>query len=102
MPLLKTWAFVLAIVVLASVPARAAHPAADRAQSFYGSLLDTMKQGPQLGMQGRYHALEPAVDASFAIPAMIEFIVGAGRDGMKEGDKTRRIAAVPRVRVPKC
>ena len=99
MPLLKTWAFALVVVVLASVPARAADPAADRIQSFYTSLLDTMKRGPQLGMQGRYHALEPAVDAAFDIPAMIQFIVGPGWSGTNDGDKNNLIAAFRRMTI---
>lgn len=89
-------AFVLVVV---TVPARAADPAADRIQTFYSSLLDTMKRGPQLGMQGRFQALEPAVDAAFDIPAMIQFIVGPSWSGLKEGDKTNLIAAFRRMTV---
>src|ERR1700720_2748035 len=99
MSLLKTWAFALAVAFLASVPARAADPAADRIQSFYGSLLDTMKHGPQLGMQGRYHTLEPAVDATFDIPAMIQFIVGPGWSSMNDGDKSSLVAAFRRMTI---
>ena len=76
MTVLKTVALAFAVAFSATVPARAADPAADRIQVFYNALLDTMKKGPQLGMQGRFQALEPAVDASFDIPAMIQFIVG--------------------------
>jgi phospholipid transport system substrate-binding protein len=99
MPLLKTWAFALVVVALASVPARAADPAADRIQSFYNSLLDTMKRGPQLGMQGRYHALEPAVDATFDFPAMIQFIVGPGWSSMNDSDKSNLVAAFRRMTI---
>jgi phospholipid transport system substrate-binding protein len=99
MSLLKTWAFALAVAILASVPARAADPAADRIQSFYSSLLDTMKRGPQLGMQGRYHALEPAVDATFDIPAMIQFIVGPGWSSMNDSDKSSLVAAFRRMTI---
>ncbi|HLY06420.1 MAG TPA: ABC transporter substrate-binding protein [Rhizomicrobium sp.] len=87
------------LLVVASVPAYAADPAADRVQTFYNSLLETMKKGPQLGMQGRFQALEPAVDAAFDIPAMIQFIVGPGWSGMKEPDKTSLIAAFRRMTV---
>jgi phospholipid transport system substrate-binding protein len=91
-------ALVFALVV-SCVPARAADPAADRIQTFYNSLLDTMKKGPQLGMQGRFQALQPAVDATFDIPAMIQFIVGPSWSGMKDGDKTNLIAAFRRMTV---
>ena len=97
-----TWwrhaALAFALVVM-SVPARAADPAAERIQTFYNSLTDTMKKGPQLGMQGRFQSLEPAVDATFDIPAMIQFIVGSAWSGMKEGDKTALTAAFRRMTV---
>lgn len=99
MPLLKTWALALALAILAFVPARAADPGADRIQSFYGTLVDTMKRGPQLGMQGRYRALEPAVDAAFDIPAMIQFIVGPGWTGMKDSDRNSLTAAFRRMTI---
>jgi len=97
-----TWwrhaALAFALVVM-SVPARAADPAAERIQTFYNSLTDTMKKGPQLGMQGRFQSLEPAVDATFDISAMIQFIVGYAWSGMKEGDKTALTAAFRRMTV---
>jgi phospholipid transport system substrate-binding protein len=99
MGVFKTVAFALAVALLASVPARAADPAAERVQSFYSALLDTMKKGPQIGMQGRYHALEPAVDAAFDIPAMIQFIVGPSWSSLKDGDKNNLISAFRRMSI---
>ena len=99
MTMLKTIAFALAIALLAAVPARAADPAADRIQAFYNTLMDTMKKGPQLGMQGRFQALGPAVDATFDIPAMIQFIVGPGWSGMKDSEKSNLIAAFRRMTI---
>lgn len=87
------------MLIVSCVPAQAADPAADRIQTFYNTLLDTMKKGPQLGMQGRFQALEPAVDSTFDIPAMIQFIVGASWTGMKDSDKTALIAAFRRMTV---
>jgi len=99
MTVLKAVAVAFAVALFASLPARAADPGVERVQSFYSSLLDTMKKGPQLGMQGRFQALEPAVDATFDIPAMIQFIVGPGWSGMKDSDKTTLIAAFRRMTV---
>ena len=99
MTVLKTVALAFAVAFSATVPARAADPAADRIQVFYNALLDTMKKGPQLGMQGRFQALEPAVDASFDIPAMIQFIVGPSWSGMRDSDKTGLVAAFRRMTV---
>lgn len=99
MALLKTLAIASAFALLASLPARAADPAAERIQSFYNVLLDTMKRGPQLGMLGRSQALAPAVDTTFDIPAMIAFIVGPSWSGMKESDKTSLIASFRRMTI---
>jgi phospholipid transport system substrate-binding protein len=99
MTLFRTVALALAVTLLAAVPARAADPGADRIQAFYNTLLDTMKKGPQLGMQGRFQALGPAVDATFDIPAMVQFIVGASWSGTKDADKTALIAAFRRMTI---
>jgi phospholipid transport system substrate-binding protein len=53
-----------------------ANPAATTIQNFYDELLATMKDGSQLGMQGRYKRLAPAVDAAFDLPTMTAFAVG--------------------------
>ncbi|MGH6890041.1 MAG: ABC transporter substrate-binding protein [Rhizomicrobium sp.] len=95
----KTCAFAFACVVALAPPARAQDPAAQKVQSFYNTLLDTMKRGPQLGMQGRFRALEPAVDATFDIPAMIQFIVGPAWAGTSAKDKDALIAAFRRMTV---
>jgi len=45
-------------------------------QAFYSTLLDTMRNGPQLGAQGRYAKLAPAIAQSFDIPFMTRLAVG--------------------------
>lgn len=95
----KSCAFAFACLIAAAAPARAADPAAQTIQTFYNTLLDTMKHGPQLGMQGRYRALEPAVDATFDIPAMIQFIVGPRWSSMSAQDKSALTAAFRRMTV---
>jgi phospholipid transport system substrate-binding protein len=95
----KTFAVALAIAVAMSAPARAQDPAAEKIQSFYNVLLDTMKHGPQLGMQGRYRALEPSVDATFDVPAMIQFIVGPSWANMSAPDKSALATAFRRMTV---
>lgn len=45
-------------------------------QAFYSTLLDTMRYGPQLGAQGRYAKLAPAITQSFDIPFMTRLAVG--------------------------
>jgi phospholipid transport system substrate-binding protein len=54
--------------------------AAGRIRSFYATLLDTMKQGGQLGVRGRYDRLMPAVNATFDVAGMARTAAGPGWD----------------------
>jgi len=47
-----------------------------RIQAFYDVLLDTMKQGQQLGVQGRFDKMLPAINATYDIPAMTRIACG--------------------------
>jgi phospholipid transport system substrate-binding protein len=49
---------------------------ADTVRAFYSTLLDTMHAGPQLGAQGRYAKLAPAIAHSFDIPLMTRLAIG--------------------------
>jgi len=49
---------------------------ADTVRAFYSTLLDTMRYGRQLGAQGRYARLAPAIASSFDIPLMTRLAVG--------------------------
>jgi phospholipid transport system substrate-binding protein len=51
-------------------------PTAARIQAFYDVLLDAMKQGPQLGVQGRFDKLLPAVHAAYDMPVMMKIACG--------------------------
>jgi phospholipid transport system substrate-binding protein len=95
----KTCAAALALAVALSAPARAQDPAAEKIQSFYNVLLDTMKHGPQLGVQGRVKALEPSVDATFDTAAMIQFIVGPSWANMSGPDQSALTTAFRRMTV---
>jgi phospholipid transport system substrate-binding protein len=92
-------ALALALAFGSAAPAAAADPAAEQVQKFYDTLLGTMKQGPQLGMQGRYRAMEPAVDQAFDLPAMMQFIVGPGWTGMSDRDRSALVAAFRRLTI---
>ena len=56
--------------------AQAGDPAAAQVQRFDDALLATMKQGRQLGFEGRYRRLDPAVKETFDLPIMVRFAVG--------------------------
>jgi phospholipid transport system substrate-binding protein len=60
-----------------TAPAAAAGPT-DTIRSFYGVLLDTMRQAQQLGARGRYQKLEPVVFRTFDVPYMAKLSVGPG------------------------
>lgn len=45
-------------------------------RAFYGTLTETMKEGPTLGFEGRYKKLEPAVSKTFNLPLMARYAVG--------------------------
>ena len=50
--------------------------AASRINSFYGALLDTMKQAKQLGLKGRYDKLAPILAKTYDIASMSRIAVG--------------------------
>jgi phospholipid transport system substrate-binding protein len=77
----------------------AADPAAQQIDAFYASLLDTMKHGPQLGMQGRYKAILPAVDKLYDMPTMVQFIVGPSWPTLTDADKSSLVSAFRRMTV---
>ncbi|HYM72287.1 MAG TPA: ABC transporter substrate-binding protein [Stellaceae bacterium] len=67
----------LALCVGLALPLQpAAAAGADTVRAFYNTLLDTMRQGAQLGPQGRYARLAPAIRQSFDIPFMTRLAVG--------------------------
>jgi phospholipid transport system substrate-binding protein len=68
-------------LLLAGAPAAraaSADPAAAQIESFDASLIEVMKGARSLGLQGRYHRLQPPVARAFDFPTMIRFAVGPG------------------------
>ena len=55
----------------------AGDPTVARIQAFYDALLDAMKQGPQLGVQGRFDKILPAVHAAYDMPTMMKIACGS-------------------------
>jgi phospholipid transport system substrate-binding protein len=51
-------------------------PAAARIRAYCDALLDTMKHAKELGIQGRYDKLAPAIRATFDLSAMTRIAVG--------------------------
>lgn len=81
-PILTITVLCLALMFGAVVAAVAAASPQGTVQSFYATLLTTMKQGPQLGQSGRYAALAPVVQQDFDVPFMTRLSVGPDWAGM--------------------
>jgi phospholipid transport system substrate-binding protein len=66
---------VLLLIALFAGAARADTPP-QTIQEFYNALLGVMKEGKQLGFQGRYKKLEPVIEKTFNLPLMTRLAVG--------------------------
>jgi phospholipid transport system substrate-binding protein len=68
-------------------------------QSFYDSLLETMKQGQELGFEGRYKRLEPVIRQTFDEPVMAKIAVGSAWTNFSADDKDKLLDAFDRYMV---
>ena len=76
---MRTLRLVLALSALAWLPGRAVADPPDPASvigTFHDTLIAVMKDAKQLGFEGRYKVLEPAVDHTFNIPLMTQIVTG--------------------------
>lgn len=93
----------LVSVLAAASPVAAADaptdPAAKKIQAFYDVLVDSMKGGAKLGVQGRYNKLKPAVEATFNLPAMTQYAVGPDWTKFSDADHKALIEAFERMTV---
>ncbi len=69
-------ALMLIICCTAAAPAAAEISARQVVESFQNVLLDSMKQGKDLGFKGRYDKLDPAVKKSHDLPKITRIVVG--------------------------
>jgi len=87
-------------VGLALLPATRADAAtgngADTVQSFYNTLLDTMRSASQLGARGRYARLSPAIQQSFDIPFMTRLAVGPEWNSLTQAQQSQVTEAFER------
>lgn len=98
--------FVSAIAVattMGSVPVSAADspidPAVRAIKSFYATLIDTMKRGKELGLEGRVRELKPATESTFDLAEMTKLSVGPSWSGISEPDRKALVDAVERLTV---
>ncbi len=76
--------------------AYAEDPAVQPVQSFYDTLLSTMKQGKALGVKGRYEKLKPVIEQSFDLPGMARLSVGPPWNTMSPADQQAIVTALSR------
>jgi len=80
--------------MLFCLPAQAADTKAQAVvRAFYGQLVATMKQGDQLGFDGRYKKLAPALNAAYNFPYMTRMAVGRAWTAATPKEKEELIAA---------
>ena len=77
----------------------AADPAVRQIESFYAALLDTMKRGEQLGLQGRHLKLTPITEEIFDLAAMAQLSVGPSWQSLSESEKQRIVEAFTRMTI---
>lgn len=78
---------------LAAAPARAEGAASKVVSDFYATLSATMKQGEQLGYQGRVQKLDAAVRAAYNLPLMTKIAVGSGWAAASAPDQAAAVEA---------
>ena len=77
----------------------AADPAVRQIESFYSALLDTMKRGDQLGLQGRNRQLTPITEEIFDLAAMAQLSVGPSWPSLSESERHAIIEAFKRMTI---
>ena len=77
----------------------AADPAVRQIESFYAALVDTMKRGEQLGLQGRHRQLTPITDEVFDLAAMAQLSVGPSWVSLSESEKQGIVEAFKRMTI---
>lgn len=74
-------------------------PAVQAIKSFYATLLDTMKRGKELGLEGRAKELKPATESAFDIEEITRLSVGPSWSGIAEDQRKALVNAMERVTV---
>lgn len=92
-------AALLASFASSGVRAAETDPAAARIRAFYDVLLDTMKQAQKMPVTVRYEKLEPAVRATFDLPAMTRIAVGPAWTTIDPDGQQALLAAFARLTI---
>ena len=84
--------FMLLFLVINMVepsPSISAHPAIDVVENLHKTLLIVMKEGNQIGYQGRYDQLAPVIKGSFDMPFIAKTVLGRYWETMDSEQKSK-------------
>ena len=82
-----------ALLGIPSIAAAGATEPTGVIQSLYETLLDAMKHGPELGFDGRYQKLEPAIHQAFDVATMCKIAIGPAWTSMPTDKKNALLVA---------
>jgi phospholipid transport system substrate-binding protein len=88
----KTLALLL-LLALVPMAAHAESSAQAVVRGFYAHLVATMKQGDEVGYNGRYKKIDPALRTAFNLPLMAQTAVGASWAGASAQEQADLVAA---------
>jgi len=91
--------FLMTAIVATAAKADTPDPAVQQVQTFYDSLLDSMKHSKELGIKGRFDKLKPVIEQTFDLPDMIRVAVGPSWAGMPAPQQQALLAAFERMTV---
>jgi phospholipid transport system substrate-binding protein len=87
------------LATASAASAQATDPAIPVIDNFDKALLETMKSAKDLGVNGRYHKLEPVIEQTFNLPAMTGFAVGTRWKSFNDADRQSVTDAFKRLTV---
>jgi phospholipid transport system substrate-binding protein len=88
-----------AALTAAGASAQRTDPAAARIDNLHRALIETMKQGKQLGLKGRYDRLAPVLFKIYDVPLMARIAVGPSWDSLAPPQQSHVVDAFSRMMV---
>jgi phospholipid transport system substrate-binding protein len=79
----------LVINMAEPLPLVSAHPAIDVVENLHKTLLIVMKEGNQIGYQGRYEQLAPVITAGFDMPFIAKTVLGRYWETFNSAQKSK-------------
>lgn len=98
MRILRAIVLFIAVCVVSSAAAAASAPVAV-IEALHEKLIETMKQADQLGMDGRYRALQPILEESFDFQRMIAAAAGSYWTQASEAERQRLTEAFTKLSI---